>query len=166
MACSSVESVSIVMHCNCRVMSTMVQSSSSSSYDEMTLLWDSRRMDQPLKQLYLGGGVWRVKWHPHPSNQPLLMAAACMHSGLRVVDWGEAGREAAIIATYTNHDSLAYGVDWCSCDKPSVCHQGVCDKEEAGEAGGLKRRRNSWLLASCSFYDHSLHVWSCFKHQP
>lgn len=40
----------------------------------------------------------------------------------------------AIVASYTEHGSLAYGVDWC--------HKAI-----------------DTVIASCSFYDHLLRLW-------
>ena len=66
-----------------------------------------------------------------------------MHNGAHLLDvssdaspWLVAG------ASYTRHNSMAYGMDWCHSD-PSV-----------GEGGEVKP-----LLASCSFYDSALHMW-------
>lgn len=54
------------------------------SYDERVLVWDIRTMKKPLKETSVGGGVWRVKWHPTNSD---LMATACMHNGFRIINW-------------------------------------------------------------------------------
>ena len=37
-----------------------------------------------MKEAAVGGGVWRVKWHPVNSD---LMAVACMHEGFKILDW-------------------------------------------------------------------------------
>lgn len=71
-----------------------------------------------------------------------------MHDGFKVVDLSERlveGRdwdllqpEDAVVATrFDEHGSLAYGVDWC----------------RAKDADG------STIVASCSFYDHQMHLW-------
>lgn len=104
----------------------------------------------PLTQADVGGGAWRVKWHPSPARKNDLLVA-CMHDGFKVVkfDFGlnAEGADAMLPASdlpwevvkrFDEHISLAYGVDWSF----------------AGEKSG-----NGTLVASCSFYDHTLHLW-------
>ncbi|PSN46316.1 Diphthine methyltransferase [Blattella germanica] len=95
----------------------------SGSYDENLRLWDTRNTKQPLSCLSLGGGVWRLKWDPYKWQHLL---AACMHGGFCIVN-----DKPNIVTTYTEHESLAYGADWCA--DPT-----------------------SKLVATCSFYDHKL----------
>jgi len=106
------------------------------SYDESVLLWDLRQPRSPLSETRVGGGVWRVKWHPH---LPGLLATASMHNGFHVIRYDEAG-QGAVVQEFHEHESLGYGIDW--------------------QHSSPDQQRTSSLLASCSFYDHSLRLWT------
>ena len=105
------------------------------SYDERLYLWDQRNLKHPLQDpLYVGGGVWRIKWnHTHPD----FVALACMHGGCKVVDV----KRNEIVTCYNGHGSVAYGIDWYTVTDMGMGYD------------------SSMILASCSFYDHSLHLW-------
>ena len=115
----------------------------SGSYDECFALWDVRHMATPIKELSLGGGIWRIKWN---TDFPSLAAAACMHNHFAVVDAHlGTGAPVEVVTEYREHTSLAYGIDWCR-------------KYKTKNSSGV------FTLASCSFYDHSMHLWSlCTK---
>lgn len=105
------------------------------SYDERLRLFDTRNCKVPLSSVPLGGGVWRVKFHPHAAHATLVIAA-CMHNGFHVIDTAPTSADApTVCASYGEHDSIAYGVDWCH----------AADER--------------FLIASCSFYDCAQHVW-------
>ena len=171
------------------------------SYDESLALWDVRKMTTPLKDKPLGGGVWRIKWHPaHPS----LAATACMHNHFNVLDTHlESARDVEVVKCYEGHESLAYGVDWCregvngDSGRGGREDGGMSEHKDGGtsgyEAGGMSGRKDGgtsgyeaggmsryedgelnssgredgeigckrvFTLASCSFYDHSMHLWT------
>jgi len=105
---------------------------------------------QTLSEISVGGGVWRVKWHPSSARRHDILVA-CMHDGFKVIqprtplDLEDRvagptllnGVEYKVTQRFDEHQSLGYGVDW----------------SHASNAGG------STLVASCSFYDHILHTW-------
>ena len=113
------------------------------SYDEKVRLWDTRSLRSPTEELGCGGGVWRLKWHPEDAG---LALTACMHGGFKVLrldgsydgDEPPAVREAAAYSEHGMGQALAYGADWA----------------HASPATGAT------LAASCSFYDHALHLWT------
>lgn len=115
------------------------------SYDEYIRLFDIRNLTnrQPLYQHRLYGGVWRIVWHPHIDNR---IVTACMHNGLHVIDVdfnidnSNNNNNVTVsnihnIASYMEHTSLSYGVDWCY------------------------NTQYRDILTSCSFYDKQLHLW-------
>ncbi|ORY93658.1 WD40-repeat-containing domain protein [Lobosporangium transversale] len=107
------------------------------SYDENVLIWDTRNMRDPLSRTEAGGGVWRLKWHPTRKDTLL---AACMHNGFHVLHYTEDWLSASIESSFTEHKSLAYGVDWSYAPLETSLYKQP-------------------LVVSCSFYDHLIHLW-------
>ncbi|OCH96160.1 WD-40 repeat-containing protein [Obba rivulosa] len=120
------------------------------SYDNTVRLFDTRRPLTPLTEADVGGGAWRVKWHPSPERKRDLLVA-CMHDGFKIIRFGldlpdfsdetstyrVEGELWGVVKRFDEHQSLAYGVDWSFGD------------------GGAE----DTLIASCSFYDHTLRTW-------
>lgn len=107
-------------------------------YDEQLRVFDVRSISKPVNEtsVSLGGGVWRIKYHPFVKD---LVLTACMHNGFSIVKVNNQNPE--VIETYDKHGSLAYGADWQRC--------------RSGQEG--KRETNA--VATCSFYDRLLRVW-------
>ena len=81
--------------------------------------------------------MWRIKWHPNPRRKEHVLLA-CMHDGFKTVQLDPAlVNEPKILMRFEEHESLAYGVDW--------------SWDDSGEA--------DTVVASGSFYDHSLYMW-------
>lgn len=103
----------------------------------------------PLTQANVGGGAWRVKWHPSASRKDDLLVA-CMHDGFKIVKFSNLGNVQSntsneevgwkLVKRFDAHESLAYGVDWS--------HDILIGQED-----------HPTLIASASFYDHALHLW-------
>ena len=119
------------------------------SYDATVRIFDTRKPLVPVTQANVGGGAWRVKWHPN-SERCRDLLVACMHDGFKVVRFSSSvmasednhsndGQEWEVIKHFDAHESLAYGVDWAHGD--------------TGHTAG------DTLIASCSFYDHVLYTW-------
>ena len=97
--------------------------------------------------LAVGGGIWRIKQQLH--SDTLLIAA--MHAGFLVlepadltataasVETDNGGLHTTVAARYTEQSSLAYGADW------------LVDGASSS---------SSRLAATCSFYDHTMRIWS------
>jgi len=85
--------------------------------------------------LRLNSGIWQLKWHQKRDD---ILLAACTTDGFKVVR--VVNSTARVVGKYDGHRSLAYGCDWVP--------------RENGD------KRNMHDVASCSFYDRALHIWS------
>ncbi|GJJ09473.1 hypothetical protein Clacol_003696 [Clathrus columnatus] len=110
------------------------------SYDAIVRIFDARRFSNPVTQVAVGGGAWRVKWHHDPVKKDDLLVA-CMHDGFKVVTFDGIRiseiNQGVISFRFDEHNSLAYGVDWSYASST----------------------KNGSLVGSCSFYDHELRLW-------
>lgn len=118
----------------------------SGGYDGFVADWDQRQMKRPVDRLDTGGGVWRLKSLPRspPDRERTecgqLLLTASMHVGACLLP----SSLHSVIYTFTGHDSMVYGADWCR-DPDSVCVD--------GDNG------SSHVFATCSFYDGLLCLW-------
>jgi len=119
------------------------------SYDGGVSLFDDRKPLVSLAQANVGGGAWRVKWHPSSERKNDILVA-CMHDGFKVLRFDisgatqTAGVNWGMVKRFDEHESLAYGADWCYTELP---------------VWQDKVRESDTLVATCSFYDHRLHLW-------
>lgn len=104
-------------------------------YDDCLKIWDTRSMKQPLAEKNLGGGVWRIKFHPARAD---LLLVACMYDGFKVVKVND-NSSIDVHAQYKGHESIAYGAAWA--------HD---ENQSSNDVFGL----------TASFYDKSLQLWS------
>jgi diphthamide biosynthesis protein 7 len=103
---------------------------STGSYDEHVRLWDVRFMKVPLSSISTGGGIWRIRWSPKEREKCLV---ASMYNGFHILKSSADFTSCEIIQEYKEHTSIAYGADWS---------------------------RHSDRVATCSFYDHLLRLWT------
>eukprot|EP00934_Nitzschia_sp_Nitz4_P003624 Nitzschia sp. Nitz4//scaffold2_size372955//358792//359949//NITZ4_000480-RA/size372955-processed-gene-0.71-mRNA-1//1//CDS//3329546949//3614//frame0 len=111
------------------------------SYDETVALVDLRKPSEPLyHSTSLGGGIWRLKWHPDEQACDGRLLVAAMHGGCRVVDVDTAEEvqdKMQIRQAFDRHQSMAYGADW-------LFYRGT---------------KSNSTAVSCSFYDSALYSW-------
>jgi diphthamide biosynthesis protein 7 len=121
------------------------------SYDETMAVLDLRSVSTSEAPTFLchsdplGGGMWRMKWHPTRDHRLLLGA---MHGGCRVVDLMQNEEvqdqdklHVQVHQSFTQHKSMAYGADWLVCQN-------------------LGQTRSVEAAVSCSFYDSAMYLWN------
>jgi hypothetical protein len=121
----------------------------------------------PLARLEdVGGGTWKIKWKPptrlaETRGEQYSLLVACMYGGSRVlrlaqdpaVGW-TLGHD--LCGTYTAQGSITYGACWMN--------EG-CQTEQARTAWTAVNPtsrlsvRNENAVATCAFYEKSLHLW-------
>lgn len=116
--------------------------------------------------------MWRLKWRPEreggalagDEESAMYLGAASMHggSGIHKVDLG--GGEVTLTTVETqvdvNEDRLVYGMDWLGRD-----NRGGGVEEENTVCGRVETKRSAessldYEIATCSFYDNLVQVWS------
>lgn len=107
----------------------------SGSYDEKLRIFDKRNWKQPIADLDLGGGIWRIKSSRFNRN---LLLCACMYKNFSLCKINEDLNGVDLVAEYNEHDSICYGADWA----PNQ----LCNGDQ--------------VMITCSFYDKRLCVAS------
>ncbi|KAF8707785.1 P-loop containing nucleoside triphosphate hydrolase protein, partial [Rhizoctonia solani] len=86
------------------------------SYDNTVRIFDSRKITTSLVEVGVGGGAWRVKWHPSDTRKNELLVA-CMYDGFKVIKTpiNESGQvdvtfSSAVSSRFDAHASIAYGI--------------------------------------------------------
>jgi hypothetical protein len=109
-------------------------------------------MKHPVHSTPASGGVWRLKWDPHAWKHLL---TSCMHGGFSILNYTDNAKPPFIVAAYKEHQSLAYGSDWCHLgSEEAVIHV----KDAIGKT--CRTAEDLRIVATCSFYDHKLCVSS------
>eukprot|EP01127_Copromyxa_protea_P010086 TRINITY_DN2425_c0_g1_i1.p1 TRINITY_DN2425_c0_g1~~TRINITY_DN2425_c0_g1_i1.p1 ORF type:complete len:339 (+),score=92.26 TRINITY_DN2425_c0_g1_i1:38-1054(+) len=106
------------------------------SYDETVNVWDIRKPTSSLSSVSLGGGIWRIRSSPYDNY----LAVAAMRGYFHLLEFE--GEELKIVATHDKlheSESLSYGIDRMPVEGQQLEEQ---------------------VLASVSFYDNLLSVWS------
>ena len=82
------------------------------------------------------------------------------------------------MTSYKEHTSIAYGADWCRrqarcpAKKENVLDQMKMRNKEQGvdcaeeklqpQRTASDSEKSKYVIATCSFYDHLLHLWEVF----
>lgn len=104
-------------------------------YDDCLRVWDVRNMKDNVWDVGVGGGVWRIKFHP---SNPNLALVAAMYDGCKVVRLDDGGL--TVVGQYgkDEHESMVYGAEWLH---------------------GLDNN-DSHVAVTASFYDNGVRLWS------
>lgn len=101
------------------------------SYDEHLRIFDTRTLRQPITDVQLGGGIWRIK----PSKcDPNLLLCACMYKNFSLCHINDERNELKVVGEFTKHTNICYGADWAP----------------------ERLENNSQVMVTCSFYDKLL----------
>ena len=158
----------------------------SGSYDECVRVWDDRMLTKPAATLHVGGGVWRTKWFLSGTksgdgggggggdhDDDWCLALACMQGGSCVARYSSSSSSSSSsstsgdcndtptltkVLTHPQDPSLlterhlAYGI--------GVLHEKANNNNNSSsDSPQHQDQQEGALLASCSFYENSVHLW-------
>lgn len=96
----------------------------------------------------VAGGIWRIKWDPHGTDQIL---TASMYSGFHWLKYLEENCSLEIKSEFKEHDSIAYGADICYLSPAEITNNYfTTDNQKLGSNKLAK------FTVTCSFYDKKL----------
>jgi hypothetical protein len=131
---------------------------------------------KPAATLHVGGGVWRTKWFSSGTkggggggvqDDDWCLALACMQGGSCIAQYSSSssiassdsdGTPCSLAKALTHPQDpsllterhLAYGI--------GVLHEKEGEKQQGGGNDNPQQKQGA-LLASCSFYENSVHLW-------
>ena len=151
------------------------------SYDGNLRIWDTRNMMAPVctSRVPLGGGVWRIKWHPDEAHSDVLLSA-CMRGGVHLVrvdaaraaepfgaETGGGGIVSALNFEEHGSENLAYGVDWsmprAAAPTAATAAAAGSAKGPAASVAGARGGQSGlapFVAVSCSFYNRELRTFT------
>lgn len=103
----------------------------SGSYDEYLRIFDTRAWRQPISELQLFGGIWRIKSSKCDRN---LLLCACMYKNFSLCRINDDHNALNLVAEFKKHESICYGADFAP---NRLCNDGQ-------------------VMITCSFYDKKL----------
>jgi diphthamide biosynthesis protein 7 len=131
----------------------------------------------------LGGGIWRLKWHPYDDCRLLI---AVMHGGCRVVefnhlfwndnddnsnnknddDLNENNRDITmnVLQEFREHESMTYGADWLVHRMEGITPFSSSTSSPSSSTfdrnhGLVLNKMEVEVATSCSFYDQAMYMW-------
>jgi len=105
----------------------------------------------------MGGGVWRIKWHPSNASR---MLVACMHNGFKVLDWEDTTTATKLFTTPQHKEYI----HTCEIDAKELVHFTQHGEGQLGYGADWSHHpESSNLAATCSFYNHMCILWELAK---
>ena len=104
--------------------------------------------------------MWRLKWHPEDAG---LALAACMHAGFKVLRLEGSHASDGEPASLREVAAHRQGTD--ACVKAAGIVEGGAGLAYGADWAHPGPNADTALAGTCSFYDHTLHLWSLAEGQ-